>query len=242
MNFSMTIVVAAVFVGLVKGGLGPVAGALIVPLLSTTMPVSEAVGLTLPLLILGDWIALPVYWKQWDSTALRLMLPAALVGVAMGIALLTSLPDDTLRRVLGAFTLVVAGYKLASDLLKSVEYTPRDWHGWLAGWGSGLGSALANVGAPPITAYLLLRRVTPAVFIGTNAVFFLIVNLVKFPFFIATDVLDTDTLVGMAWTLPLLPIGVWLGRRFIEWVDPARFDRLMLILLAGIGLMLLVMG
>jgi len=238
----MTIVIAAVFVGLVKGGLGPVAGALIVPLLSTTMPVSEAVGLTLPLLILGDWFALPVYWKQWDSTALRLMLPAALIGVVMGIALLTSLPDDTLRRVLGAFTLAVAGYKLASDSLKTVQYTPHDWHGWLAGWGSGLGSALANVGAPPITAYLLLRRVTPAVFIGTNAIFFLVVNLVKFPFFIATDVLDADTLIGMVWTLPLLPIGVWLGRRFIEWVDPARFDRLMLILLAGIGLMLLLMG
>ena len=134
MNFSMIVLIAALFVGLVKGGLGPVAGALIVPLLSTTMPVSDAVGLTLPLLIVGDWVALPVYWRQWDAKALRLMLPGAVIGVLMGIALLTTLPDDILRRVLGAFTLVVAAYKLVSDSLSAAQYTPRDWHGvWLAG-------------------------------------------------------------------------------------------------------------
>lgn len=239
MSISITILIAAIFVGVVKGGLGPVPGALIVPLLSTSMPVSDAVGITLPLLIVGDWIALPIYWRTWDSRALRLMLPGAVIGVIMGIVLLTSLPDDTLRRVLGVFTLIIAAYKLASDSLSTMSYTPRGWHGVLAGWGSGFGSALANAGAPPITAYLLLRRVTPTTFIGTTLLFFLVVNLLKLPIFLAADVLRLHQIIGMLWALPLIPLGVWGGRRFIKWIDPAKFERLMLVLLAGVGLILL---
>jgi uncharacterized membrane protein YfcA len=240
MHFSLIILVAALFVGLVKGGLGPVAGALIVPLLSTSMPVTDAVGLTLPLLLVGDWIALPVYWRQWDVQELRLLVPGGVVGVLTGLVLLTSLSDQALRQVLGAFTLIVAGYKLASDSLTSLEYAPRRWHGVLAGWGSGFGSALANVGAPPITAYLLLRRLTPSIFIGTTVIFFLVMNALKLPLYLATDVIKVDQVVDILWALPLIPLGVWGGKRFVEWIDPKKFERLMLVALIGTGIALLV--
>jgi uncharacterized membrane protein YfcA len=240
MHFSLIILVAAVFVGLVKGGLGPVAGALIVPLLSTSMPVTRAVGLTLPLLLVGDWIALPVYWRKWDAQELRLLVPGGVIGVAMGLVLLTTLSDEMLRRVLGVFTLSVAGYKLASDSLTGLQYQPRRWHGILAGWGSGFGSALANVGAPPITAYLLLRRLTPTFFIGTTVIFFLIMNALKFPLFLATDVIKMGQVIDILWALPLIPVGVWGGKKFVEWIDPKKFERLMLVALIGTGIALLV--
>jgi uncharacterized membrane protein YfcA len=240
MHFSLIILVAALFVGLVKGGLGPVAGALIVPLLSTSMPVTRAVGLTLPLLLVGDWIALPVYWRKWDAQELRLLIPGGVFGVLTGLVLLTTLSDNALRHVLGAFTLIVAGYKLASDSLTSLEYTPRRWHGILAGWGSGFGSALANVGAPPITAYLLLRRLTPTIFIGTTVIFFLVMNALKLPLYLATDVIKADQVVDILWALPLIPLGVWGGKRFVEWIDPKKFERLMLVALIGTGIALLV--
>ena len=158
MSLTLVIILAALMVGLIKGGLGPVPGALLVPLLSTTMRVSEAVALTLPLLIVGDLFALPVYWRQWDGRMVRLMLPAAVGGIVMGLALLATLPDDTLRRVLGAFTLLAAGYKLPAT--RSRRSAMRRATG-TAGWPDGApasGSALANAGAPPITAYLLLQK------------------------------------------------------------------------------------
>ena len=239
MSLTLVIILAALMVGLIKGGLGPVPGALLVPLLSTTMRVSEAVALTLPLLIVGDLFALPVYWRQWDSRMVRLMLPAAVGGIVMGLALLTTLPDDTLRRVLGAFTLLVAGYKLASDSIATLSYAPRDWHGWLAGWGSGFGSALANAGAPPITAYLLLQKVTPTVFIATTVLFFFVVNLIKLPAFLATNVVSIDQLLSIVWALPLIPVGVLAGRRVVQRLNPRLFERLMLVLLVWAGLTLL---
>lgn len=239
MSLTLVIILAALMVGLIKGGLGPVPGALLVPLLSTTMRVSEAVALTLPLLIVGDLFALPVYWRQWDGRMVRLMLPAAVGGIVMGLALLATLPDDVLRRVLGAFTLLAVGYKLASDSIAALSYTPRDWHGWLAGWGSGFGSALANAGAPPITAYLLLQKVTPTAFIATTVLFFFVVNLIKLPAFLATNVVSIDQLLSIVWALPLIPVGVLAGRRVVQRLNPRLFERLMLVLLVWAGLTLL---
>ncbi|MBN1681643.1 MAG: sulfite exporter TauE/SafE family protein [Anaerolineae bacterium] len=239
MEISLIMALAAFYVGLVKGGLGPVPGALLVPLLSTQMAVADAVALTLPLLLVGDWFALPVYWRKWDSRALWLMIPAGIAGVLMGVLLLSSLPDIALRRVLGGISLLAVAYKLGSDSLASITYVAHDWHGWLAGWGSGFMSAMANAGAPPITAYLLLRSFKPVQFIATTVVFFLTMNLVKLPVFLATGVLDAGEAVKTLWVLPLIPLGVWLGKSFLERVDARKFDLFMLILLAWAGVSLL---
>lgn len=240
MNTNLTLLLAALLLGLSKGGLGgPVPGALVAPLLSSAMPVSQAVGLTLPLFMLGDAFALPVYWRKWEARHIRLMLPAAVVGIVMGILLLATLPDLVLRRLLGLFSLVAVLYKLASDSLPRLAYQPRDWHGYLAGWASGFSSALANAGAPPFTAYLLLQRVTPTAFIGTSILFFALVNLVKLPGFLAAHVLDLRQLLEVAWVVPVIPLGVWLGRRALLWIDAQTFERFMLFLLFLAALSLL---
>lgn len=230
---------AALLIGLSKGGLAGALGGLVVPLLSTAMPVSQAVGLTLPLLMIGDVFALRAFWRQWDGRLLRLLLPAAGAGILAGVALLTRLPDVTLRRILGLFTLVAVAYKLGSDRLHILRYTPRHWHGALAGGLSGFASALANAGGPPITIYLLLQRLTPLAFLGTNALFFAIVNAIKLPFFLGASVIDADQLLGTVWALPLIPAGVWLSKQLMTRINRRAFEGLMLALLTYSGFSLL---
>jgi uncharacterized membrane protein YfcA len=54
----LLIALISFLIGLSKGGLGgPVLGAMIAPLLSQVMPVQQAVGITLPMLLTGDAIA-----------------------------------------------------------------------------------------------------------------------------------------------------------------------------------------
>jgi len=230
---------AALLVGLAKGGLAGALGGLIVPLLSTAMPVSQAAGLVLPMLMIGDVFALRAFWRQWDGRLLRLLLPAAVAGILAGVALLTSLPDVTLRRILGLLTLLAVAYKLGSDRLRALRYTPRPWHGVLAGGTSGFASALANAGGPPITIYLLLQGITPLAFLGTNALFFAIVNAIKLPFFLGAGVIDTEQLLRTVWTLPLIPVGVWLGKQLMTRIDRRAFEWLMLALLTYSGFSLL---
>ncbi len=233
------IVLVGLIIGLVKGGIGgPIAGAFILPMLSQTMTVPQAVGISLPLLMVGDVFALRFYWREWDVALLKLMLPSAVVGIVMGTLLLVSLPDQVLRYLLGMFTLGVIAYKLLSDSLKQVQYTSRPWHGYFAGWSSGFTSALANLGGPPITAYLLLQKLQPVAFIGTLTLFFAIVNVLKLPGFLAADIIDLPQLVRIAWVIPVIPLGVWFGRRIIDRLPRVLFERFMMGLLLVAALLL----
>lgn len=240
MESPLAIALAGLLIGLSKGGLGgSVAGAFILPLLSQSMPVPAAVGITLPLLMFADVFAVRFYWREWDMHHIRLLLPVAVIGIVMGTFLLATLPNDILKRMLGVFTLAVIAYKLGSDSLRTLAYEPRNWHGYLAGWASGFGSALANIGGPPITAYLLLQKLNPTNFVGTFTLFFAVVNWLKVPGFLLTNVIQPERLVSIAWALPIIPFGVWIGRRVIGWINPKVFDWLMTILLLWAGLSLL---
>ncbi|MBN2471749.1 MAG: sulfite exporter TauE/SafE family protein [Anaerolineae bacterium] len=235
----LAVLFAALFIGLSKGGLGGAAGGLVVPLLSSVMPVSQAVGISLPLLILGDVFALQAYWRRWEWPYLRLLLPAAVGGALVGVLLLTTLPDIALRRLLGAFTLLAVLYKLGSDRLAGLAYTPRPWHGWLAGGGAGLASAMANAGGPILTIYLLLQKRPALGFLGTTTLFFAVINLFKLPFFLGTRVIDLPALVEVLWALPAIPVGVWLGKWVFTHVEQRVFEGIMLALLAYAGVTLL---
>jgi uncharacterized membrane protein YfcA len=245
MNFIILVLIIALLIGLSKGGFGgPVPVSLITPLLSQIMPTSQAVGLVLPLLLIGDLIALRIYWKQWDINRIKLLLPWAVVGVALGGSLLLFLAENKqdllLRRILGAFTLLFVVYKLGSDSLKNVRYEPQRWHGYLAGWASGFGSALANVGAPPYTAYMLLQDISPTEFMGTTTLFFAIVNFLKLPItMLSSNVLNLHLLASVVWVVPVIPVGSWLGRQFVKRVNQKVFERMMLVLLFAMSLYML---
>lgn len=245
MNFTVIIIIGAFMIGLSKGGLGgPVLVSLLTPLLTLALPTGQAIGIVLPLLIFGDIFAVWIYWRKWDMRIVKLMLPSAIVGIIMGGALLLLLvsnnQNDLLRRLLGLFTLLVILYKVGSGRIKSLHYEPRNWHAYLAGWGSGFGSALANVGSPPFTAYLLLQETDPVTFLGTTSLFFAIVNLLKLPVtLLSKNVLDVQQFLSIAWVLPIIPIGVWFGRKFTLWINPKTFENLMLALLFLVSVMLL---
>jgi uncharacterized membrane protein YfcA len=239
MAFYFVVALCSIFIGLSKGGMGAVLVVLTTPLLSTVMPVSEAVSIALPMLLIADAFALWAYWKTWDMHYVRLLLPLTVVGVALGTYFLATLDDDTLRRLLGVFTLFFVGYRLASGRIRNVEYTPRNWHGYLAGFASGFGSALANTGAPPFTAYMLLQNISPAAFVGTTTLYFAIVNALKLPGLLVAHLLDFRDLIDVAWALPLIPLGVWLGRYIVQRLNKTAFERFMLVVLGFAGLILL---
>lgn len=229
MNNTLIIALSSLMIGLSKGGLGgPMPVALITPILSQVMPAPQAVGVALPLLMFADVFAVRMYWRKWDMQQIRLLLPMGILGIVAGtivLAVLASRPDDILlRRIIGIFTLSVVIYKFTSDQLKSIHYQPHDWHGYLAGGAAGFGSALANIGAPPFTAYMLLQNVSPQIFIGTATLFFAIINALKLPGVLLAGVLDLQQLLSIAWSIPLIPLGVWLGRWLIERINPRAFE------------------
>ncbi|PJF40278.1 MAG: sulfite exporter TauE/SafE family protein [Chloroflexi bacterium] len=248
LKFFIIMALVNFFIGLSKGGLGgPIPVALTVPLLSQVLTVPQAISISLPFLMFGDAFALRIYWHDWDERQIRLLLLPAVVGVALGLLLLTTLPDIALRRILGVAALLVIGYKLSSTYLVSMNYRPANWHGYLTGGVAGFASALANTGSPPFTAYMLLQNLSPRVFIGTSTLFFAIVNGLKFLGILSADMIGLETTTNFdfaliarsLWAAPLIPIGVWLGRKLIDWINPTAFEWIMIGFLFAASLTLL---
>ncbi len=220
-----------VLIGFSKGGLGgPVPVALTVPVLTLIIDPQIAVALVLPLLIFADVFALYIYWKQWDRKYIKLMLLPGLIGVVVGTLVLKDIDTITLKRIIGGLTLLALAFKVSRDRLGSLTYAPRNWHGYFAGWASGFGSTLANVGAPPFTAYLLLQpKMTPRRFVGSTTLFFAVMNLTKLPGYIFIEIVDFARLMSIAWVFVLIPPAVLVARYLIDHIDQKTFEWLMMV-------------
>jgi len=227
-------------IGLAKGGLGGLLGGLSTPLMALVMPANEVIGLLLPILMTADVFAVSMHWKRWDWRLARLLIPGAIVGVTIATLFIRNAPTDTLKTALGIIVLIFALYKLFEKrLLKFIKYEGKDWHGTVAGTIAGFSSALAHTGGPPVTIYLLMQNVSPQVFIATSAIFFMILNWIKVPYYLYIGLFDYQRLLSVIWLAPLLPLGVWTGKKIGYRINKNAFDRLVVVLLIFTALLLL---
>jgi uncharacterized membrane protein YfcA len=136
---------AAFVSGFLRGSVGGGIGLALTPVLTLALPAQSALGLTGFVLILADPITLRHYWRQWDSRQLRFLMPTTIVGILIGVWLIAGMPDQRLRRLVGAVALALA-------LLQLVLMTARmrlGHHGSVsAGVGvlAGMASSIANSG------------------------------------------------------------------------------------------------
>ena len=84
-RFYLFAVPAVIFLGLAKGGFSGAATAA-TPLLALYLPPLEAAALLLPLVLCQDAISLQVYWRRRSTRNLKVLLPGAIFGVALGSA------------------------------------------------------------------------------------------------------------------------------------------------------------
>jgi uncharacterized membrane protein YfcA len=184
--------------------------------------------------------AVASHWKRWDWRLIVLMMPGAIVGVTIGTFFITNAPTETLKTALGIIVFLFALYKiLEARLFRALTYEAKDWHGSLAGTVAGFSSALAHTGGPPISIYLLMRRVPTHVFNATSALFFTILNWVKVPYYFYAHLFDFQQMRSLMWLLPLLPLGVWGGKWAADKVSREVFERIIIVLLGITGLLLI---
>ena len=231
--FYLVLAASTLMIGMGKGGLGVSFAALATPLMALVLPVNQVLPLVLVIQMVADVFAVGAHWKRWDSRLVRLLIPGAIVGVAIGTFFITRVSPQTLRTTLAVVILLFTGYKvLEPRLLRGVTYRPRSWHSLFAGGISGFASAVANNGGPPVTIYLLMYNLQPRVFIATTALFFLILNYIKLPFYFAADLFNGQQLSVIVCLPALRVFGVWIGRAFVLRVNKEQYDRVILVFLA----------
>ena len=230
----------ALLIGFSKGGLGGTLGSLATPLMALVMPASQAIGLLLPILMVADAFAVASHWKRWDWRLIILMLPGAVAGVTIGTFFITNAPTGALKMALGIIVLLFALYKIfEARLFNALTYETKDWHAAFVGTVAGFSSALAHTGGPPVSIYLLMRRVPTHIFNATSALFFAIINLVKVPYYIYARLFDFQQMWKLIWLLPLLPLGVWGGKWMADKISRDVFERVIVVFLVVTALLLI---
>ena len=251
---AVAVSLAAFLIGLVKGGFSGV-GPLITILVATAVPTTVAIGVLLPLLMIGDVFALWAHWGTWDRAIIGRLLPGAAGGVLVASLFLRSVSEDGLRVFLAFVTIGFVVYRLAEPVIRARMVARRpeggtagDLHGKdvAAGWGlvaggtAGITSTVAHVGGPPVSIHLLAARVGPRPFVATNAALFFVVNWLKVPGYIAADLFDTTLMLRLAPTALLIPPGILAGRAFVTRVNQKLFDGLILVSLVAGAILLLI--
>ena len=229
---------AVVMIGLSKGGLGPL-GTLAVPILSLAISPVQAAGLTLPIFVLSDIVAVISYRRHFDAGILKVMLPAALAGIALGWLTAAWVTDDAVRAIVGVVSVLFAvNYWLRGRraLEPARRSTPR---GGFWGAVAGYTSFVSHSGGPPFQLYVLPLRLEPQVFAGTSVIFFAVINATKLvPYFFLGQF--TPANLEAAAVLAPLSIVCALGAVWVvKVIDQTLFYRVIYALMFAIGLYLI---
>ena len=226
----LTVVGALVLVGAAKtsfSGLGVVA----VALFALALPARESTGTLLPLLLVGDLLAVLFYRRHADWRRLVRLLPWVAVGVLCGALVVGSVDDRQMRRLIGLVLLaVLATAALHTRLRGAAEHLPAEarWLVPLVGLLAGAMTMLANAAGPLMSLYLLAAGLAVLSFLGTSAWFFLVVNAFTLPFSVGLGLISGTSLALAAVTAPAVLVGALAGRVLVERVDQVLFERITL--------------
>lgn len=207
---------AILLTGLAKGGFLGGLGGLAVPLMSLVISPVQAAGIMLPILIVMDWVGVAAYRREFDRTNLTILLPAAVLGIAIGYLTATFVREAHVRLIVGIVAVVFAldhwlgrrsGQAAGPNRIKG------SWWGLVAGFTS----FVSHTGGPPFSVYMLPQQLPNAVYAATAVMFFTVVNLVKVVPYFALGQFNAANLATVAVLLPLAPIamlaGIWATRR-----------------------------
>jgi uncharacterized protein len=223
--FWVAAAIAAMLVGMSKGGV-PIVGMLGVPVMALVMSPVLAAGLLLPVFVVSDVFGLYAYRHAFDRRVLAIVIPGAIVGVGVGWATASIVPEPAVTLVVGV---IGVAFALTLILRRTVEGPPRRAEvapGLFWSTVAGFTSFVSHAGAPPYQVYTLPLRMRKEVFAGTTTIAFAVINAVKLVPYYALGQLSFGNLqVAAALAIPAV-IAVFVGVRLVKWLPEKLFFRL----------------
>ncbi|HVO87166.1 MAG TPA: sulfite exporter TauE/SafE family protein, partial [Casimicrobiaceae bacterium] len=236
-TLALIVVPLAVFLAYaIFGATGFGSSIVAVPLLAHVFPLSFAVPLVT---VLDTFAATSASIRQREHVAwpefVRL-LPALLVGMAIGSTLLINLPRTPAIFALGLFVTLYGSYLLRGPA--ALVRAPV-WLAWPIGIVGGVFSALFGTGGPIYIVFLSARIHDKTRLRATSALVVTVSVWIRFALFIATGLLlNAPVFMLAALGLPAMIVGLKLGNRMHHALSGRGVLRLIaaLLLLNGVTL------
>ena len=224
--FFICAIASVVVVGISKSGFGAGLGVLSLPLMASQASLNEALAILLPLLIAIDLVGIRRFWKNANWRILKLILPAAFVGMLLGMVFFTVITPKVLTLFVGIFIMLFLIQMLVTSHFDLREAKPYPWLGRLMGLISGFTSFVAHNGGPPITIFMLREKLLPMAYTSTLGIFFAFINVGKLGPYAYLDLLNFKQLATSVILLPCVPVGVYLGFYLAEKISMKWYYRI----------------
>ena len=200
------VLTAAVLRGFTGFGFGLAA----VPLLSLALPPAKVVPFVTMLQLLVGAAGLRAACRLTDWRTVWGLAPGLVLGIPMGLAVLTAFRPNQVRLVIG---LLIAGSVLLLWRRVSLPPSPSRWLTMGVGLASGVRNGLASMGGPPVVVYMLALQPDAAIIRATTIVYFLLASTLTAVPMAVRGLLDREVLLWSAASMPVL----WLGSAAGTW-------------------------
>lgn len=231
--------ISALIVGVSKTGLVGI-GIFGNIFLTLVLPAKVVTGAVLPILILGDIVAVLLFRRHANWVQLWRIFPWAALGVAVGWYLLEKLDTHAVNRLVGAIVVIIVVLQGWREIRGHLEPPKNPQLAGVVGMIAGVTTMMANAAGPIMSVYLLAMKLPKLEFVGTASWYFLVVNLFKVPFGINLGIINLESLVFDLKLVPFVLLGAALGKPILMRINQVWFERIALILafLSGSRLLL----
>ncbi|EKS29854.1 MAG: sulfite exporter TauE/SafE family protein [Afipia felis] len=209
------------------------------PLLALVYPPAVAVPIATLLQIPSG---LPTVLRDWDDTNFRAAAIAWIGGMPAlipGVFFLGVLPADVMRLIVGG---VVVFSTVALALGRKLNRDPKSYELVGAGALSGLMQGAVAMAGPPIILLILSSSWTAARCRATLSFIFLLLGTASLVFGTIHGIVNRESLMIAAVTVPGLLLGQMVGTHFFVRIDAKRYRAVSTVCVAMAGLLVVVRG
>lgn len=218
--------ITALSIGMSKTGVQGIM-LMIVPLMAMAFGAKESTGVILPMLCLADIIAVAYYKRIADWKIVAKLLPTAILGFFLAIGVDNLIPNGQFRQLMGWTLILALAVMIWSEIFgKENRWMKKWWYAAIFGLLGGFTTMIGNAAGPVMSVYLLSMRKEKMEYIGINAWFFLVVNILKVPLqaFVWNNI-TWDSLLLNLLMLPVIGIGAFIGIRIVKLLPEKIFRR-----------------
>lgn len=182
-----------------------------VPLLALRIPVAVAAPVAVLVSVSVAGLIVAQDWRHIELRSASWLIASALLGIPLGLLLLTRASDHIVRLLLG---LVIVGFSLYSISARTTLHLEADRLAWLLGAGfcSGILGGAYGMNGPPLAIYGALRRWSPQRFRATLQGYFLAASLAGLAGYAAVGLWRPPVTRYFLLSLPCVFVGVVAGR------------------------------
>jgi len=199
-------------IGLSRGGLGGGFGLAAAIFTAQLMEPISAAAFLLPILVASDPLSIFIYRNYIYWKSLIVLIPGAIIGIITTYFLINIISNSVIGLIVGFLAISLVFESLISKYIKykRIKYNPII--GFILGSLGGFSSFIIHSGLPPIAAYLLPFKLSRQSFMGTVAIIFGIINIIKILPYLMLDLFDEKLINTALFLIPVSYLGIFIGK------------------------------